>query len=71
MDIDEIEDLQDDMADIMDQANEVQESLGRSYGVGQDIDEGKYIYMHTYVYVCARMYVYVSFTAKILQKFSI
>jgi len=29
MNVDEIEDLQDDMADIMDQANEIQESLGK------------------------------------------
>nr|CAG4638757.1 EOG090X0EA1 [Cyclestheria hislopi] len=36
--IDEIEDVQDDLADLLEQADEVQESLGRSYGV-PDIDE--------------------------------
>ncbi|KAJ1920692.1 Vacuolar protein-sorting-associated protein 60 [Tieghemiomyces parasiticus] len=39
IDIDKIEDLQDEMADLMDQANEVQESIGRSYGVPDDLDE--------------------------------
>nr|CAG4650510.1 EOG090X0EA1 [Sida crystallina] len=36
--IDQIEDVQDDMADLLEQAEEVQEALGRSYGV-PDIDE--------------------------------
>lgn len=36
--IDEIEDLQDDMADMLEQADEVQEALGRSYGM-PEIDE--------------------------------
>ncbi|KAA0203026.1 hypothetical protein HAZT_HAZT004410 [Hyalella azteca] len=36
--IDEIEDLQDDMADMLEQADEVQEALGRSYGT-PEIDE--------------------------------
>jgi len=36
--IDQIEDLQDDMADLLEQADEVQEVLGRSYGT-PDIDE--------------------------------
>lgn len=31
--------MQDEMEDIMDQANEIQETLGRSYGVPDDIDE--------------------------------
>jgi len=31
--IDEIEDLQDDMTDLLDMNNEIQEALGRSYGV--------------------------------------
>ena len=34
-----IEDLQDELEDMMEQANEVQEVMGRSYGVGDDIDE--------------------------------
>lgn len=36
--IDEIEDFQDEMADMLEQSNEVQEALGRTYGV-PDIDE--------------------------------
>ena len=36
-----IEDLQDELEDMMDQANEVQEVMGRSYGVGDDIDEAE------------------------------
>lgn len=37
--MDEIEDLQDDMADMLEIANEVQDTLGRSYGMPEDIDE--------------------------------
>ncbi|RHY64472.1 hypothetical protein DYB30_000514 [Aphanomyces astaci] len=37
----ELENVQDDMADMMDDMNEIQEILGRSYGVGQDIDESE------------------------------
>ncbi|KJE95716.1 chromatin modifying protein 5 [Capsaspora owczarzaki ATCC 30864] len=37
--IDKIEDIQDEMEDLLDQANEVQESLSRSYGLGEDVDE--------------------------------
>ena len=36
--IDKIEDLQDDLADMLEEANEVQEVLGRSYGV-PELDE--------------------------------
>lgn len=36
--IDQIEDLQDDLADMLEDANEVQEALGRSYGM-PDVDE--------------------------------
>lgn len=36
--IDQIEDLQDDLADMLEDANEVQETLGRSYGM-PEIDE--------------------------------
>lgn len=36
--IDEIEDIQDDMADMLEQADEIQETLGRSYGT-PEIDE--------------------------------
>jgi hypothetical protein len=31
--------LQDEMEDLMEQANEVQESLGRSYNLPDDVDE--------------------------------
>ena len=37
--IDNIEDVQDDLADMMEDMNEVQDALGRSYGIGDDIDE--------------------------------
>ena len=36
--IDQIEDMQDELADMMEDANEIQESLGRSYGM-PDVDE--------------------------------
>merc|ERR1712243_425818 len=36
--IDQIEDLQDDLGDMLEEANEVQEALGRSYGM-PDVDE--------------------------------
>ena len=31
--------MQDEMADILDQSEEIQEALGRSYGVSVDSDE--------------------------------
>ena len=34
-----IQQLQDEMEDLIDQANEVQESLGRSYNLPEDVDE--------------------------------
>ena len=37
--IDKIEDLQDEMEDLMFQANEVQETMARSYGVSDDITD--------------------------------
>ncbi|KAJ1983096.1 Vacuolar protein-sorting-associated protein 60 [Dimargaris verticillata] len=39
VDIDKIEDMQDELADLMDQANEIQESIARSYSVPDDLDE--------------------------------
>ncbi|CAM6098626.1 unnamed protein product [Calypogeia fissa] len=39
MKIDEIDKMQDDMLDLVDYSNEIQESLGRSYSVPDDIDE--------------------------------
>ncbi|KAH8842923.1 hypothetical protein MCOR27_008756 [Pyricularia oryzae] len=38
-DIDKIEKMQDEMADLLDMSNEIQESLSRGYDVGEDIDE--------------------------------
>jgi len=38
--IDDIENLQDDLTDMMESNNEIQEALGRSYGIG-DIDESE------------------------------
>ncbi|XAR53537.1 hypothetical protein NMG60_11022131 [Bertholletia excelsa] len=37
--IQDIDNLQDEMMDMMDVSNEIQESLGRSYNVPEDIDE--------------------------------
>ncbi|KAI8923896.1 Snf7-domain-containing protein [Entophlyctis helioformis] len=37
--LDKIEKMQDDLEDLLEQANEVQETLGRSYGLPDDIDE--------------------------------
>ncbi|KAJ2956778.1 hypothetical protein NQZ79_g7444 [Umbelopsis isabellina] len=37
--IDKLDALQDEMEDLMEQANEVQESLGRSYNLPDDVDE--------------------------------
>ncbi|KDN45477.1 hypothetical protein K437DRAFT_256596 [Tilletiaria anomala UBC 951] len=39
IDLDKIERIQDDMEDMIEQTNEVQETLGRSYGVPDEIDE--------------------------------
>ena len=39
IDLDKIERVQDDMEDMIEQANEVQATLGRSYGVPDEIDE--------------------------------
>lgn len=39
VDIDKIEKLQDEMADLMDVGNEIQESLSRAYDVPDDVDE--------------------------------
>lgn len=37
--IDEIEDMQDEMSDLLEQSNDIQEVLGRAYGVPDDVDE--------------------------------
>lgn len=39
VDIDQIERLQDEMADLMDVGNDIQESLSRAYDVPEDVDE--------------------------------
>jgi charged multivesicular body protein 5 len=39
MDISSIEDLQDELADLYEDSNEIQEIMGRAYGVPEDIDE--------------------------------
>lgn len=39
MKIDDVDKLQDDMMDLMDYSSEIQETLGRSYGVPDDLDE--------------------------------
>ncbi|KAI9636715.1 putative charged multivesicular body protein 5 [Dioszegia hungarica] len=39
IDIDKIESIHYDMEDMIEQANEIQESLGRSYGVPDEVDE--------------------------------
>lgn len=41
IDLDKIERVQDEMEDLIEQANEVQESLGRNYGVPDEIDEAE------------------------------
>ena len=40
LDIDYIDDMQDDMMDMMERSNEINEALGMSYAVPDDIDEG-------------------------------
>ncbi|KAJ2713193.1 Vacuolar protein-sorting-associated protein 60 [Coemansia spiralis] len=39
VDVDKIYDMQDEMAELLEQANEVQELMGRSYNMPEDIDE--------------------------------
>lgn len=39
--IDKIEKLQDEMADLMDVGNDIQESISRSYDVPEDVDEAE------------------------------
>jgi len=41
IDIDKIEQLQDEMADLMDIGNDIQESISRSYDVPEDVDEAE------------------------------
>lgn len=39
LDVDKLEDMQDEMLDLIDQSNEIQDALGRSYDVPDDISE--------------------------------
>ncbi|ORY64514.1 Snf7 family protein [Pseudomassariella vexata] len=41
VDLDKIERLQDEMADLMDVSNEIQETLSKGYEVPDDVDEGE------------------------------
>ena len=41
IDIDKIERMQDEMADLMDAGNEIQESISRSYDVPEEVDEAE------------------------------
>jgi charged multivesicular body protein 5 len=41
IDIDKIERMQDEMADLMEMGNEIQESLGRAYDVPEEVDEAE------------------------------
>lgn len=41
IDMNELEDVQDDMADLMEDMSEIQEIMGRSYGIGADVDESE------------------------------
>jgi charged multivesicular body protein 5 len=39
--LDKIEQLQDEMADLMEMGNEIQESISRSYDIPEDVDEAE------------------------------
>ena len=41
IDLDKIERMQDEMADLMEMGNEIQESISRSYDVPEDVDEAE------------------------------
>jgi charged multivesicular body protein 5 len=41
IDLDRIERMQDEMADLMEMGNEIQESISRSYDVPEDVDEAE------------------------------
>jgi len=41
IDIDKIDSIHADMEDMIEQANEIQETMGRSYGVPEEIDEAE------------------------------
>ncbi|KZO93182.1 hypothetical protein CALVIDRAFT_540170 [Calocera viscosa TUFC12733] len=39
LDIDKIDAMHDELSDLLEQANEIQETMGRSYGVPDELDE--------------------------------
>ena len=41
IDVDKIERMQDEMADLMEMGNEIQESLGRAYDIPEEVDEAE------------------------------
>ena len=41
VDVDKLERMQDEMADLMEQGNEIQEAMGRSYDVPEEVDEAE------------------------------
>ncbi|KAG8530969.1 uncharacterized protein KY384_004326 [Bacidia gigantensis] len=41
VDIDKLERMQDEMADLMEQGNDIQEAMGRSYDVPEEVDEAE------------------------------
>ncbi|KAK4101207.1 hypothetical protein N658DRAFT_496508 [Parathielavia hyrcaniae] len=41
VDLDKVERMQDEMADLLDMGNEIQESLARSYDIPEDVDEAE------------------------------
>ena len=41
MDVDKLERMQDEMADLIEQGNEIQEAMGRSYDVPEEVDEAE------------------------------
>ena len=41
IDIDKIEQIQDEMADLMEMGNEISESMGRAYDIPDDVDEAE------------------------------
>lgn len=41
IDLDKIEDMQDEMADLLEMADDLQETMARSYDVPEDVDEAE------------------------------
>lgn len=53
----EMQSMQDEMMDLMDISTEIQESLGRSYSVPDDIDEeelmGGMTFLYNFLVICS------------------